>query len=215
MTLILRQAMTSSRHLTFYHSPQTRSTGVLTLLNELKADYELRLLFQKKEEQRKPDYLAINPLGKVPALVHDGVLITEQVAIYLYLADLYPEAELAPPIGNRLRGDYLRWMAIYGSCFEPAVVDLAMKREPAARGISPYGDWETLFNTLTTRLASGPYLLGDRFSAADVLWGAALTWMTMFKLVPETPEILAYLARVNARPAVAEARSQDAKWLAG
>jgi glutathione S-transferase len=96
MTLILRQAMTSSRHLTFYHSPQTRSTGVLTLLIELKADYELRLLFQKKEEQRSPDYLAVNPMGKVPALVHDGVLITEQVAIYLYLADLYPEADLAP-----------------------------------------------------------------------------------------------------------------------
>jgi glutathione S-transferase len=104
-------------------------------------------------------------------------------------------------------------MAIYGSCFEPAVVDLAMKREPAARGISPYGDWDTLFKTLNDRLGAGPYILGERFSAADVLWGAALSWMTLFKLVPETPEIQAYLARVNARPAVADTHSRDAKWL--
>jgi glutathione S-transferase len=98
---------------------------VLILLEEIGAPYQLHVLNMKTDEQRRPEYLAINPMGKVPALKHDGALITEQVAIFLYLADLFPEAGLAPPIGDPLRGPYLRWMVFYGSCFEPAVVDRA------------------------------------------------------------------------------------------
>ncbi len=133
------------------------------------------------------------------------------MAVFIYLADLYPEAGLAPAIGDPLRGPYLRWLAFYGSCFEPAVVDRAMKREPAPASTAPYGDYDTMLKTLTDQLAAGPYLLGERFSAADVLWGTALTWTTMFKLVPELPAISAYMARVNARPAVARARAKDAE----
>jgi glutathione S-transferase len=203
--------MNSTPALTFFHSPNTRSTGTLTLLRELGAEYQLHLINMKQGEQRKPEYLAINPMGKVPALKHGEAIITEQVAIYIYLADLYPEAGLAPKIGDPLRGPYLRWMAFYGSSFEPAVVDRAQKREPAPQAMSPYGDFDTMFKTLTDQLAKGPYLLGDKFTALDVLWGTALTWITMYQLVPAEPVIQAYIDRVNARPAVAWAKAKDAE----
>jgi len=202
--------MNSDRQVTLFHSPNTRSSGALVLLEELGADYRLHVLDMKASEQRGPDYLAINPMGKVPALKHGDAVVTEQVAIFLYLADLYPEAGLAPPIGDPLRGPYLRWMAFYGSCFEPAVVDRAQKREPAPQAMSPYGDYDTMLKTLTDQLTKGPWLLGDRFTAADVLWGMALTWTTMFKLVPALPVIQAYIDRLNARPAVARVKAKDA-----
>lgn len=203
--------MTDTRTVTLFHSPNTRSTGALILLEELGAHYQLHVLNMKTGEQRQSAYLAINPMGKVPAVLHGDALVTEQVAVFLYLADLYPEAGLAPPLGDMRRGPYLRWMAFYGSCFEPALIDRAMKREAAAPSTSPYGDFDTMFKTLTDQLGRGPYLLGDRFTAVDVLWGTALTWTTKFGLVPETPVIRAYMDRVNARPAVARARQIDAE----
>jgi glutathione S-transferase len=165
----------------------------------------------KAREQREPAYLAINPMGKVPAVKHGDALITEQVAIYIYLADLYPQAGLAPQLGDPLRGPYLRWLAFYGSCFEPALVDKAMKREPALPQMSPYGDWDTMFETLLAQLRKGPNLLGERFTAADVLWGTALTWTTSFNLVPTVPEIRDYIGRWNARPSVARVKAKDAE----
>ena len=166
----------ASRHVTLFHSPQSRSAGALILLEELGADYELHVLDLKKGEQRRADYLAINPMGKVPAIVHDGALVTEQGAVYAYLADLSPEAGITPAIGDPLRGPYLRWLFYYGSSFEPALVDRSLKREPAPASTSPYGDYETMLKTLTDQLAAGQFLLGERFTAADVLWGTALRW---------------------------------------
>lgn len=203
--------MTDDRKVTLYHSPNTRSSGALILLEELGAPYELRVLNMKAGEQRQPEYLAVNPMGKVPALKHGNALVTEQVAIFLYLADLFPEAGLAPPIGDPLRGPYLRWMVFYAACFEPAVIDRATERAPAPLPMSPYGDYDTMLGTLTAQLAKGRYLLGEQFSAADVLWGAALTWTTMFKLVPELPEIMSYIDRCGARPSVAKVKAKDAE----
>ena len=202
--------MTSSE-LTLHHSPNTRSTGALILLEELGAAFHLHLVNMKAGEQRQAAYLAINPMGKVPAITHGEALVTEQVAVFLYLADLFPQAGLAPPIGDPLRGPYLRWMAFYGSCFEPALIDKAQKREPATPSMSPYSDYDTMLKTLTDQLGEGSYLLGERFSAADVLWGTALSWTVMFGLVPELPVIQDYVARVNARPAVLRARARDAE----
>ncbi len=194
--------MALSRRVTFFHSPNTRSTGARILLEELGADYELHALNMKAGEQRKQAYLAINPMGKVPAVRHGEALITEQVAVFLYLADLYQDAGLAPALDDPLRGPYLRWMVYYGSCFEPAVVDRAQKHAPAAPSTCPYGDFETMLKTLTDQLEKGPYILGVKFSAADVLWGTALKWTTGFQLVPMSPVIQAYIDRINARPAV-------------
>jgi glutathione S-transferase len=195
--------------LTLHHSPNTRSTGALILLEELGAPHELHVLNMKVGEQRQPAYLAINPMGKVPALTHGDALVTEQGAVFLYLADLFPQAGLAPAIGDPLRGPYLRWMVYYGSCFEPALIDRAQKREPASPSMSPYSDYDTMLKTLTDQLAKGPYLLGERFSAADVLWGTALTWTVKFGLVPELLVIKAYMARVNSRPAVLRGLARD------
>jgi glutathione S-transferase len=206
--------MVPTQELTFFHSPNTRSTGALTLLKELGAPYQLHVINMKAGEQRQPPYLAINPMGKVPAVMHGDALITEQVAVFIYLADLYPQAGITAQIGDPLRGPYLRWMAFYGSCFEPAIIDRSQKREPAPQASSPYGDFDTMFTTLTDQLAKGQYLLGDKFTAVDVLWGTALTWITMFKLVPEVPVIRAYIDRVNARPSVAWARAKDAELVA-
>jgi glutathione S-transferase len=202
--------MKSSRKITFFHSPNTRSTGVLILLEELGAPYELTVLNMKAGEQRAPNYTAINPMGKVPAVTCDAELVTEQPAIYIYLADLFAQAGLAPAIDDSLRGPYLRWLVFYGSSFEPAVIDKSQKREPAPRGMSPYGDYDTMLGTLTQQLAKGPYLLGAQFTAADVLWGTALTWTTKFGLVPTLPVIQSYIERVNARPAVVRGRAKDA-----
>jgi glutathione S-transferase len=204
----------TSRHVTLFHCPQTRSSGVLTLLEELGADYELRVMNMKKGEQREAAYLAINPMGKVPAIKHNDALVTEQVAVYTYLADLYPEAGISPSIGDPLRGPYLRWMAFYGSSFEPAFVDKAMKREPGAASMSPYGTLDDVWKAVTGQLAKGDYMLGDKFTAVDVLWGSALNWMTMFGIAPETPVVRAYIDRIKARPAVARAGKIDADLVA-
>ncbi|MEO8117696.1 MAG: glutathione S-transferase family protein [Rhodoferax sp.] len=206
--------MINHETITLFHAPQSRSSGTLMLLEELGAPFELRLLNIKAGEQRQSAYLAVNPLGKVPAIKHRGELVTEQVAIFIYLADLFPKIGLAPAIGDPLRGPYLRWMVYYAACYEPALVDRAMKREPAPLAMSTYGDFDTMLGTIVERLTSSPYLLGDTFSAADLLWGMALQWGTMFKIVPETPVIADYVKRVTARPSFAKVAAMDAEWAA-
>ena len=202
--------MTATPALTLFHSPQTRSAGALTLLTEIGAPFELRVLNMKAGEQRQPAYLAVNPMGKVPAILHGDALITEQVAIFIYLADLFPEAGLAPAIGDPLRGPYLRWMAFYAACYEPALVDKAMKRDQAPLPMSTYGDWDTMLGAVIGQLKKGPYMLGERFSAADVLWGAGLGYGRMFGIVPaDEPTIAAYVERVTTRPAFVKVAADD------
>jgi len=203
-------SMSDLRTLTLYHAPNTRSSATLALLEELKAPHELHVLNMKAGEQRGRAYLAVNPMGKVPAIRHGDVLVTEQVAITIYLADLYSEAGLAPSIGDRLRGPYLRWLVYYAACFEPAVVDRAAQREPASVRMSPYGDFDTVMKTLAEQLGAGPFILGDRFTAADVLWGTGLSWTIAFQLVPALTVFTDYVSRINARPGVARARARDA-----
>lgn len=203
-----------TRRVDFYHAPQSRSGGTLMLLQELGAEYDLHLLDMKAGETRRPAYLAINPMGKVPAIRHEGELIAEQVAIFIYLGDLYAEMGLAPQIGEALRGPYLRWMAFYAGCFEPALLDKALKREAPPPSSAGYGDYDTMMRVLIDQLRIGPWFLGERFTVADVLWGNALWWTTSFKLVPEDPVIKRYLERFNARPLAEACRRQDAEFAA-
>lgn len=168
----------------------------------------------KAGEQRQSAFLAINPMGKVPAVLHGDALITEQGAITIYLADLFPEASITPALTDPLRGPYLRWLVFYGSCFEPALLDKAMKRDAGRQGTSPYGDYDTTVKTVVDQLAKGHWLLGERFTAADVLWGTALTWTTGFGMVEAVPPIKAYIDRWNARPSVKKVAEIDAKLLA-
>ena len=202
--------MTDADKIVLFHCPNSRSSGTLVLLEELGAPYELRVMNMQAGEHRQPAFLSVNPMGKVPAILHGDILVTEQVAIYLYLADLFPGAGLTPPVGDRRRGPYLRWMAFYAGCFEPALVDRAMKREAGPAAMSPYGDFDTVMSVVNTQLRAAPFILGQEISAADVLWGSALGWTTMFGLVPETPEIKAYIGRITGRPAAVRVREQDA-----
>jgi glutathione S-transferase len=194
---------------TFFHSPNSRSGITRSLLEELDIPYDLVVLDLQRGEQRTPDYLSINPMGKVPAIRHHGVLITEQPAILLYLADAFPDAGLAPTRDDPLRGAYVRWMVFYGSCFEPALLDRSFERPAVPQMSCGYGDYDSVINTLTAQLERGPWLLGERFTAADVLWGGALKWALMFKLVPETEILRGYAERVAARPAMQRAAALD------
>lgn len=196
--------------LDFYHSPNSRSVGVRILLEELGAPYTLHVLNMNREEQRQPAYLAVNPTGKVPAIVQDGALVTEQPAIFIHLADLFPAAGLAPALGDPLRGPYLRWLVYYGSAFEPAIIDKALQRDAGGQRMSPYGDYDSVVNLVSRQVEAGPWILGERMTAADILWGTALGWVTSFKLMPETPAIANYVARIAARPASIRVREADA-----
>ena len=202
--------MATDEPIILYYAPNTRATGVRILLEELRAPYELKVLNFKAGEHRQPDYLAVNPMGKVPAVRHGDGLVTEQGAIFTFLADLFPEKGLAPPTKHPLRGPYLRWMFFYGSCVEPAVMDRFLQRPEAPQAMSPYGTYDAVVETILKQLETGPYLFGDRYTAADVLWGTALSWLTMFKLVPEEQAIMAYIKRHQARPSVQKIQAEDA-----
>lgn len=206
--------MTDENTLHFFHAPNSRSAGALALLEELGADYDITLLNLRQGTQRAAEYKAVNPMGKVPAIRHLGELVTEQPAVYLYLADLYSQAGLAPPMGDPLRGPFLRWLVYYGSCFEPAILDRHQKREPAPPSSCPYGSYEDVAATVNAQLEKGPWILGERFTAADVLWGSALKWIVGFGLFEGTPAVKAYIERVAARPAIQRAAQRDAAWAA-
>lgn len=194
--------------LTFYHSPHTRSVGTFTLLEELGVPYNMKILHVRKGETRTPEYLAVNPMGKVPAIMHGDTLITEQVAIAIYLADLSPEKKLAPALTDPLRGPYLRWMLFYAGAFEPALMDKAMGLAPTKQSQSGYGDFETVIKTVTAHLEKGPYFLGETFSAADLIWALGLGWTA--KMVPENATITDFVKRVTSRKSFVNAKEKDA-----
>lgn len=201
--------MSATSPVTFFHAPRSRSGVTRALLEELDVPFDLVALNLEVEEQRTPDYLAINPMGKVPAIRHEGALITEQPAVMMYLADLYAEKNLAPSPGDPLRGPYLRWMVFYGSCFEPALMDRSQNRPEPLRKQSGYGNYDEVMAVLATQLETGPWLLGERFTAADVLWGLAINYGFACNLLPECPAFHAYADRVKARPAIRRAFELD------
>lgn len=204
----------SNHQLVLFHAPQSRSLSVLTLLKELAIDYKLEVLNIIQEENLRPEYLSINPLGKVPAIKHKETIITEQVAIFIYLADRYSLGDLAPAIDDPDRGTYLRWLTMYAACFEPAVCDKGLKRQPGPRKMSPYGEYDTIIKMLLAQLEKGPYMLGERFSSADLLWGIALWVCTTFGLVESHPLITQYIERIIQRPSFIEASKLDAELVA-
>jgi glutathione S-transferase len=197
--------------LTLYHAIPSRSSIVRWMLEEVGQPYEVRLLDLQAGDNRSADYLAVNPMGKVPALDHDGVVITEAAAICAYLADAFPNAGLAVPIGDKRRGTYLKWLFFGPSCVEPAVTDRAFPRkDEARRSTLGHGDFDTVMDVLAKGVSASPYLLGEQFTAADVVIGSGLRWGMMFKLIPARPEFTAYVDRLNARPAVKRAQDKDA-----
>lgn len=199
--------------LTLYHNPQSRSTIVHFMLHELGEPFEIVPIDLQAGQHKSPEFLKINPMGKIPVLRDGDAIVTETPAILVYLADKYPKAGLAPAIDAPDRAAYLRWMFFYGSCFEPALTDIAMKREtpPSTAG---WGKPDDVLNTLSAGLKPGPWLLGNRFSAADVMVGSGVRYMLGFKILPERPEYVDYVARLEARPAHKAASAADQAHLA-
>jgi len=201
--------------LTLYHATPSRSSVVLWMLEEIGEPYDIHLLSLSAGDNLKPDYLAVNPMGKVPALSHNGTVITEVPAICTYLADAFPQKNLAVPIGTPRRGVYLKWLFFGPGCLEPAVIDRAAPRKEAPRrAMLGYGDFDTTMDVIAKAVEKGPWLMGEQFTAADVVIGANIRWATIFKLIPERKEFVDYAARIAARPAAQRAEAKD-KELAG
>jgi glutathione S-transferase len=189
--------------ITFYTNPMSRGRIVHWLLDELGAPYEMKVLDLEKREHKSPEYLKINPMGKVPAIVHRGVVVTESGAICMYLADAYPSAGLAPALDDPQRGTYLRWFFFGAGCFEPAVIDQMFARPPVERpGALGYGSYEDTLRALETALLPGPYILGERFSAVDIYVGAQIHWALMVKALEPRVAFQQYADRLAERPAL-------------
>jgi glutathione S-transferase len=198
--------------LTLYHASPSRSSVTLWMLEEIGEPYDIKMLDLGKGDQQRPDYLAINPMGKVPAIKHGDAVVSESAAICTYLADAFPRAGLNVPIGDPRRGAYLKWLFFGPGVLEPAVTDRAFPRkEEPRRGTLGYGDFETVMNVLSKAVTPGPFLLGEQFTAADVLIGANIRWGMLFKLIPERKELVDYVARLAARPALARSQAKDAE----
>lgn len=184
-----------------YHMPQTRGGTTLWMNEELGGACEIRLINLRKGEGRTPQFLRINPMGKLPALTHEGEIVTEAAAICAYLADLYPEKGLAPATTDPKRGVYFRWMFFAPSCIEPMMLDRLGKVTRENATAAGHGDYERVMASIDQALSASPWLLGARFSAADVVMGSTLNFATMFGAIPKEGRIREYVERVAARPA--------------
>jgi len=195
---------------TLYWAPQTRSFRTLWMLEEIGAPYERMRIDIRAGAQAEPSFRAINPMMKVPALVDGAAMVAESGAIVAYLAERHPEAGLAPALGDAARGRYLQWMFFSGGCVEPAY---AQKVTGQSLGTSTagWGSFDRVLDVLDAALATGPWLLGDRFTAADVMIGSDLHFgVELFKIVEPRPSFEAYIARCKARPAFQRAEAIDA-----
>jgi glutathione S-transferase len=188
----------------FYHNPQSRSQMVRWMIEEAGVPHRIVPIDFTKNEHKAPAFLALNPMGKLPTIEHRGTVVTETAAIIAYLADTFPQAGLAPAVGDAARGAYYRWLFFGAGCFEPALLDKMMKRpEVERKSAVGWGSYDDVLATLKAALATGPYLLGNKFTAADLYIGSELNFAVMFGApgLKGEPVIDAYLARLVARPA--------------
>ncbi len=199
-----------SDEITFYTNPMSRGRIVRWMLEELGRPYRTEIL-DYGTTMKAPEYLAINPMGKVPAIRHGETVVTEAAAICAYLADVFPEAGLAPPHGDPARGPYYRWMFYAAGPVEQAMTNRSMGWEapPERKGMVGYGSYEDMLDALETAVADRSYLAGDRFSAADVYFGSALGWGMQFGTLEKRPAFERYWRGLAERPAAVRAREID------
>jgi glutathione S-transferase len=196
--------------LVFYTNPQSRGRIVRRMLEEVGQPYRTEVLAYGPT-MKTPDYLAINPMGKVPAVKHGETVVTEAAAICAYLADAFPQAKLAPPPTDRLRAPYYRWMFFAAGPLEAAVTNKAFgfAVPPEREASVGYGTYDRVLGALEKALSSGRYLLGDTFSAADVYVGSHIRFGLMFGTIEKRPAFAAYLERATARPTYKRANELD------
>ncbi len=194
-----------------FHNPMSRARIAHWMLEEVGARYNVRLLNFEKAEHKAPEFLAVNPMGKLPTLLHGDTVITEAAAICAYLADAFPAAGLAPLPASHERGSYLRWLFFAAGCVEPAIVDRMMTRpEVERRSALGYGSYDDVFRTLRGVLDNDGFLLGDRFTAADLYLGSQLGFGTLVGAVEPSPWLTAYVMRCQDRPAFKRSEAQGA-----
>ena len=198
------------QNLTFYTNPMSRGRIARWMLEETGQPYDTRIVAYG-DGIRAPDYLAINPMGKVPALVHGGRVVTECAAIVTYLADTFPEAGLMP--GDRAA--FFRWMFFAAGPLEAAIIDraLGVTVPEEKQAMVGYGDFDRVVRVLADHVGRQPYVCGDAFSAADVYVGSQVGWGLRFGTIPALPEFQAYWDRLKDRPAQARAAAIDDKLL--
>jgi glutathione S-transferase len=196
--------------LVFYTNPMSRGRIVRWMLEEVGQPYETVLL-DWGSGSKSSDYLALNPMGKVPTIVHGDTVVTECAAICAYLADAFPQAKLAPPSGSKLRGPYYRWLFFAAGPIEQAAGAKSMGWEapPERKMMLGYGSMEDVISTLDGALQGREYLVGDSFTAADLYIGAHLGWGMSFGTLEKRPVFEAYVARLQARPAAVRANQID------
>jgi glutathione S-transferase len=204
----------TSTGLVLYYNPMSRAAIAHYMLEEIGAPYRIELVSFDKREHKNEKFLAINPMGKLPTLVHRGVVVTEAAAICAYLADAFPQAGLAPAVGDPQRGTYYRWMFFAASCVEYDALDKSMQREGGAASRVGYGTYEDTMNAAEKAVTPGPWILGDKFSAADVYLASQLSWGMMVKSIEPRPAFVEYEKRFTARPAYARVREQAGKYIA-
>ncbi len=199
-----------SDEIVLYTNPQSRGRIARWMLEEIGEPYRVEVL-DYGTTMKAADYLAINPMGKVPTIRHRGVTVTECAAVCAYLADAFPRAGLAPALDDPARGAYFRWMFFGAGPLEAAVTAkaLGLLAPPEKAGMAGYGAYETMVDTLETAVTTGPYILGERFSAVDVYVGAQIGWGLQFKTLPDRPAFSAYAQRILARPAAVRAAALD------
>jgi glutathione S-transferase len=198
---------------TLFHAPQTRSSRFVWLLEELGVPYEIKLVPMRRRDgsgqDPDPSYRRIHPHGKVPAISHNGVTIFESAAIALYLSDEFPAAGLGVSIGDPRRGPYLTWLAYYTGVMEPAFVGKALGFT-TTNSTTGWAPTEDILAYITATLERGPYLLGEQFSTADVLFGSTFALFKGSPLLPKNDVIERYVARLVERPAYARGLAKDA-----
>ncbi len=194
--------------LVFYTNPQSRGQTIRWMLEEVGQPYDTHILGYGTSMKAEP-YLSINPMGKVPAIVHKGRTVTEVAAICCYLADAFPDARLAPPPGER--ADYYRWIFFTSGPVEAAFSDKAAGWEPAPerQATFGYGNYDLAVDTLEKAVSGKSFIAADFFTAADLFIGAMVNFMLSFKLLPERPAFLDYARRMTDRPAYVRAQQLD------
>jgi glutathione S-transferase len=199
-----------SDDLILYTNPMSRGRIVRWMLEEVGAPYEVRLI-EYGSTMKAANYLAVNPMGKVPALAHGEVIVTETAAICAYLADVFPEAGLAPASGSQQRAAYYRWLFFAAGPLEAASTNqaLGVSAPPERRGMLGYGSLQDVLNTLEAALAETEYLIGESFSAADLYLGSGLGWAMQFGTIEKRPIFERYWSLISNRPAAIRAREID------
>lgn len=189
--------------LVFYTNPMSRGRIVRWMLEEIGQAYETRILHWETADTKSADYLAINPMGKVPAIVHDGVIVTECAAICAYLADAFPEAGLAPPAHSPLRGPYYRWLFFGAGPIEQALASQALNLEPTPeqRTSLGFGCMADVLDAVEAAITDRAYVVGDSFTAADLYLASHLSWGMSFGTIEKRPAFEAYVAPHLQRPA--------------